>query len=139
MRKMWCSGLGLMKLLLDSHTFIWWDNDLGKLSPKVLALCQDSANTLLVSVASIWEIQIKLQLGKLTLPLSLSDMVTTQQRVNSIEVVPITLTHALTLDSLTWHHKDPFDRMLVAQANVEEAILLSKDSVFSLYSVAVQW
>ena len=128
-----------MKLLLDSHTFIWWDNDLGKLSPNVLALCQDPANTLLVSVASIWEMQIKLQLGKLTLPLSLSDMVTTQQRVNSIEVIPITLTHALTLDSLPWHHKDPFDRMLVAQANVEEAILLSKDTVFSLYSVTVQW
>jgi PIN domain nuclease of toxin-antitoxin system len=128
-----------MKLLLDSHTFIWWDNDHSKLSPKVLALCQDPANTLLLSVASVWEMQIKAQLGKLTLRLPLGDMVTTQQRANGIEIIPIMLVHTLALDNLPWHHKDPFDRMLIAQANTESAVLLSKDTIFSLYPVTVEW
>ena len=128
-----------MKLLLDSHTFIWWDNDHSKLSPKVLALCQDPANTLLLSVASVREMQIKAQLGKLTLRLPLSDMVTTQQRANGIEIIPIMLVHTLALDNLPWHHKDPFDRMLIAQANTESAVLLSKDTIFSLYPVTVEW
>lgn len=96
-----------MKLLLDTHTFIWWDSEPAKLSSKALALCQDRANTVLLSVASIWEIQIKLQLGKLKLNLSLVEVIESQQQANNIEVLPITLGHVLALDGLPAHHKDP--------------------------------
>ena len=128
-----------MKLLLDTHTFIWWDNEPDKLSPKVIDLCQDQNNRLILSVVSIWEIQIKSQLGKLTLNHSLADLVEGQQHANQIEILPIELTHVLALNKLPSHHKDPFDRLLIAQANTENAFLLSKDAVFSAYSVNVLW
>lgn len=124
-----------MKLLLDTHTFIWWDSEPNKLSPKVLALCQDQANIVLFSVASVWEIQIKLQLGKLKLNLPLAEVIENQQQINNIEVLPVTLSHVLALQSLPAHHKDPFDRLLIAQANVENAVIVSNDSVFAKYPV----
>jgi PIN domain nuclease of toxin-antitoxin system len=127
-----------MKLLLDTHTFIWWDSEPARLSPRALALCQDQANTLLFSVASGWEMQIKLQLGKLRLNLPLADVIATQQQANGVQVLPITLPHVLALSSLPTAHKDPFDR-LIAQANVEGAVLLSGDLVFSQYPVSVVW
>lgn len=133
------SGLGLMKLLLDSHTFLWWDNDLGKLSPAALAACQESGNTLILSVASVWEMQIKVQLGKLKLPVALGDMVLNQQRVNQIELLPVNLEHVLALGRLPIHHRDPFDRILIAQAVIEDATLLSRDGVFTQYLVNVLW
>ncbi len=128
-----------MKLLLDTHTFIWWDSEPAKLSSKVLALCQDRANTVLLSVASVWEMQIKLQLGKLKLSLSLAEVIESQQQTNDIEVLPITLKHVLALDGLPTHHKDPFDRLLIAQANVEGAILVSSDPIFADYPVKLVW
>lgn len=128
-----------MKILLDTHTFIWRAGDRSKLSPRSFALCQDPANTLLLSVASVWEMQVKLQLGKMQLTLPLADIVTSQQQRNHIGVLLIRLEHVLALDSLPLHHRDPFDRMIVAQANVEDAVLLSHDAIFKLYPVATQW
>jgi len=128
-----------MKLLLDTHTFIWWDSEPAKLSPQVLALCQDRTNSLLLSVASVWEMQIKLQLGKLKLDLPLAEIIESQQQRNNIEILPVLLTHVLALQSLPAHHKDPFDRLLIAQANVEEAALASSDPVFAKYTVNVLW
>lgn len=128
-----------MKLLLDTHTFIWWDSEPAKLSPLALALCQDRENILLLSVASIWEMQIKLQLGKLGLTLPLMEIVETQRQTNNIEILPITLTHVLALENLPAHHKDPFDRLLVAQAIAEEAALVSGDPSIAKYAVQVVW
>lgn len=128
-----------MKLLLDTHTFIWWDSEPAKLSPQALALCQDRQNVLLLSVVSIWEMQIKLQLGKLRLALSLREIIETQRQTNSIEVLPLTLAHVLALENLPAHHKDPFDRLLVAQAIVEEAVLVSGDPNIAKYAVEVVW
>ena len=128
-----------MKLLLDTHTFIWWDSEPVKLSPTVLKLCQDGANIILFSVASIWEMQIKLQLGKLKLKLPLEKLIKSQQQVNNIEILPVTLKHVLALESLPAHHKDPFDRLLIAQANVEGTVLVSRDPVFTSYPVNVVW
>lgn len=128
-----------MKLLLDTHIFIWWDSEPAKLSPQVLALCQDRTNTVLLSVASVWEMQIKLQLGKLKLTLPLAEIIESQQQRNNIEILPVLLTHVLALQSLPAHHKDPFDRLLIAQANVEEAVLASSDPVFAKYAVNVLW
>ena len=128
-----------MKLLLDTHTFIWWDSEPAKLSPRALALCQDQANTVFLSVASVWEMQIKLQLGKLKLNLPLAEVVESQRQTNNVEVLPVTLTHVLALESLPAHHKDPFDRLLIAQAKVEEAVLVSGDPIFAKYPVQSVW
>ena len=128
-----------MKLLLDTHTFIWWDSSPQKLSPKALAFCQNPENTLLLSMASIWEIQIKLQLGKLSLNLPLPELIESQQQTNNIELLPINLIHVLTLDSLPKHHKDPFDRLLISQAIVESAVLVSGDSILANYPVKIEW
>jgi PIN domain nuclease of toxin-antitoxin system len=128
-----------MNLLLDTHAFIWWDSEPNKLSPKSLALCQDRANTVLLSVTSVWEMQIKLQLGRLRLKFPLAEIVESQQQANNIEVLPILLTHVLALDNLPNYHKDPFDRLLIAQANVEGALLVSNDPVITKYPVEVVW
>lgn len=128
-----------MKLLLDTHTFIWWDSAPDKLPPQVLALCQDQANEMWLSVASIWEMQIKLQLGKLQLKLPLSEIIEGQQQINSVQVLPIILAHILALDGLPIPHKDPFDRLLVAQPIVESAVLVSGDKIFEQYPVQLFW
>ncbi|RKY69484.1 MAG: PIN domain nuclease [Candidatus Latescibacterota bacterium] len=128
-----------MKFLLDTHTFLWWDSEPAKLSPQVLTSCQDRANAVLLSVASAWEMQIKLQLGKLKLNMSLAELIESQRRTNNIEMLPVALPHVLALQNLPSHHKDPFDRLLIAQANVEGAVLLSNDSIFAKYSVQLLW
>lgn len=94
---------------------------------------------LLISVVSVWEMQIKLQLGKLRLTLPLREIIETQQQVNNIEILPITLAHVLALERLPAHHKDPFDRLLVAQAMVEGAVLVSGDPNIGKYAVRVVW
>jgi len=127
-----------MKLLLDTHTFIFWDSQPSKLSQRALELLTNKDNLRLLSVVSLWEIQIKQQLGKLTLNKTLEDIILIQQN-NYIEILPITVAHILALDSLPLHHKDPFDRLLIAQANRENAVLISCDSVFANYSVQVEW
>ena len=128
-----------MKLLLDTHAFLWWDSDPGKLSPKALAACQDPANEMVLSVASVWEMQIKLQLGKLKLSLPLETIIETQQATNAIVILPIALAHVLALRELPPTHKDPFDRLLVAQANSEGATLVSSDPIFQSYTVSRLW
>ena len=128
-----------MKLLLDTHTFIWWDSAPNKLTPQVLALCQDPANEMLLSVVSVWEMQIKSQLGKLQLNLPLREIIEGQQQTNNIQVLEITLAHVLALTGLPTPHKDPFDRLLVAQANVEDIVLVSRDKIFEQYPVKLLW
>jgi PIN domain nuclease of toxin-antitoxin system len=128
-----------MKVLLDTHTFIWWDSEPLRLSPQALNMCQNPENALLVSVASLWEMQIKLQMGKLKLHTPLAELVSGQQQVNKIEIIDVKLEHILALGELPPHHRDPFDRLLIAQSNIEEAILLSKDPIFAEYPVKVMW
>lgn len=128
-----------MRLLLDTHTFIWWDSEPTKIPPYTLALCQNQQNDLLFSVVSVWEMQIKRQLGKLQLTLPLRELVESQQRTNNIEVLSFTLEHVLALDALPIYHKDPFDRLLIAQSIVEKAFLVSSDSDIAKYTVAVIW
>ncbi|MDB9486007.1 type II toxin-antitoxin system VapC family toxin [Dolichospermum circinale CS-1225] len=127
-----------MKLLLDTHTFIFWDSQPSKLSQRALELLTNKDNLRLLSVVSLWEIQIKQQLGKLTLNKTLEEIILIQQN-NYIEILPITVAHILALDSLPLYHKDPFDRLLIAQANRENAVLISCDSIFANYSVQVEW
>jgi PIN domain nuclease of toxin-antitoxin system len=127
-----------MKLLLDTHAFIWWDSDPAQLSAPALAALRDPANEVWLSVASVWEMVIKVQLGKLTLRLPLTAIVM-QQQANGLKVLPVTLAHPLAVEGLPAIHKDPFDRMLIAQANVEGADIVSADQVFGRYPVRVLW
>lgn len=127
-----------MRLLLDTHTLIWWDSDPARLSAVALAALRDPANTVWLSVVSVWEILIKAQLGKLSLALPLPDIVAAQQ-ANGLQILPVTLSHSLALDGLPSCHKDPFDRLLIAQAIVERAELVSADHVFARYPVRLLW
>jgi len=128
-----------VKLLLDTHTFIWWDTDPARLSAVALALCSDPDNQLVLSVASLWEIQIKRQLGKLDLRLPLAGIVAQQRETNGLIILPIGQDHVLALEDLPFHHRDPFDRLLVAQALAEGATLVSGDPVLRSYPVEVRW
>jgi PIN domain nuclease of toxin-antitoxin system len=128
-----------MKYLLDTHVFIWLDNDPGKLSKKVSEICAEPSNILLLSMASVWEMQIKTQLGKLKLPAPLPQIVQNQLKTNRILLLPIELSHVFALANLSSHHKDPFDRLLIAQAVVAGAVLVTDDAQIGQYSVPTIW
>lgn len=128
-----------MRYLLDTHTFIWLNGKSSRLSERVTAICSNPSNTLLLSIASIWEMQIKLELGKLTLPASLAEIINVQQNTNGIRLLPIELIHVLELATLPDHHRDPFDRLLIAQAKIEKIPLLSDDPQMSKYPITVFW
>ena len=128
-----------MKYLLDTHAFLWAAGEPDKLSPKVKTLLLDRDNQLLLSLASVWEIQIKIQAGKLTLPSPLPSIIQTQQQINQLELLPIELSHILALGNLPDHHRDPFDRIMIAQAQVEDIILISRDPMVTQYSIQVIW
>jgi PIN domain nuclease of toxin-antitoxin system len=127
-----------MKLLLDTHVFIWWDSDPAQLSQPALTALRDPANTIAFSVVSVWEMTIKRQLGKLILRLPLSQIVAHQQ-ANGLQVLPVTLAHTLAVEGLPPVHKDPFDRLLAAQANVEGVDFVTADPIFAQYPVRVLW
>ena len=125
------------RLLLDTHTFLWWDSAPGRLSATVLALCRDPSVVLYLSLVSLWE--IKIGLGELPLSLPLAEIIRDQQARHGLQILPITPAHVYALDVLPTHHKDPFDRLLIAQALTEGLSLASVDGIFSSYPVAVIW
>jgi PIN domain nuclease of toxin-antitoxin system len=128
-----------MRLLLDTHAFIWWADEPEKLSPAALSALEDEGNILVLSVASVWEMQIKAGLGKLSLSLPLKELIESQRTANGLQLLPVELAHVLALDSLPPHHKDPFDRLLIAQSVEEGATLVSADSKLSAYQVTLLW
>ncbi len=128
-----------MKILLDTHAFLWWDSEPERLGLMAAGLLSKTDNEIFVSVASAWEVQIKKQLGKLSLSVPLAELIESQEQVNDVRILPVKLDHVLALDDLAPHHKDPFDRILVAQARVEGMMLISGDPVFSKYDVEVLW
>ncbi len=128
-----------MKLLLDTHTFIWWASDPQKLSEKALAACENTENSLILSVASAWEMQIKSQMNKLSLDMPVKELIESQQKENDLKILPVDLKHIFELNNLPTIHNDPFDRLLIAQSNLEGLTLVSKDNKFSAYPVAVLW
>ena len=110
-----------MKLLLDTHTFIWLDSSPEKLSNTVLTACEEPANQLYLSVVSAWEMQIKQQIGRLQLDVSFDQMIQTQQSANDLRILPVALHHVYALGALPLYHHDPFDRLPIAQAKAEQA------------------
>jgi PIN domain nuclease of toxin-antitoxin system len=128
-----------VRFLLDTHTFIWIDDDPSRLSERATAVVQDKRNIILLSYASVWEMQIKAQLGKLTFSSPLRQKIQEQQQNNGLTLLPIELRHIFALDRLPAHHRDPFDRLLIAQANIEHLPIISHDPVFSHYPVRAVW
>ncbi len=121
-----------MRLLLDTHTLIWWAHD-RPIAPDAGAAIRNPENRVLVSAASIWEAEIKVQVGKLELEVDLAPGAT----AHGFEPLAVTFDHAVAAGRLPLHHRDPFDRMLVAQAQLEGLTIVSRDPVFDNYAVAV--
>lgn len=128
-----------MTLLLDTHTFIWFDSDRSQLSARALALITDPANRVLLSVATVWEMVIKHQVGKLKLRDTIPRVVAEQVTTNRLEFLDIEPPHAYEILNLPLVHRDPFDRILAAQANAEGASLVTADAIFGRYPVRVEW
>ncbi|MCA2623995.1 type II toxin-antitoxin system VapC family toxin [Microcystis aeruginosa CS-1036] len=128
-----------MQLLLDAHSFIWWSINSEKLSLTGQDLLFDRNNRLFLIVASVWEMQIKLQLGKLQLNPSLQELIKNQITINNLEILSIDLAHIWTLATLIHYHKDPFDRLLISQSITEIMPILSIDEIFDLYPVQRIW
>lgn len=105
-----------MNLLLDTHVFIWLSLTPEQLSQRVTDLLMDETNLWFLSLVSVWEMQIKQQLGKLSLNLPLPELIASQQQTNGLQLLPIELNHIFTLENLPQFHRDPFDRLLIAQA-----------------------
>ena len=127
------------RFLLDTHALLYMDQAPDRLSKAVRLLVAETRNRLFVSMASLWEIQIKCLAGKLTLTLPVDRLLHRQQRENDVDVIPVELGHITEHAAIALHHRDPFDRMLVAQARVEGLTILSNDAVLSSYEVAVRW
>lgn len=124
-----------MNLLIDTHFFIWLEISLGKIDKNVLIELENPSNNIFLSLASIWEMQIKIQLGKFAFPKPLQDIVDNQKNINNLQILPILENHIYELGKLPFHHKDPFDRILIAQSLSENLVLVSDDQAFSQYSV----
>ncbi|MDQ3635510.1 MAG: type II toxin-antitoxin system VapC family toxin [Acidobacteriota bacterium] len=128
-----------MKLLLDSHTFIWWRDETHKLSSTALTEISNPQNDVFLSVVTAWELQIKISLNKFSIKGGLGNAIKDEQQSNGFQILPVELSHALYLENLPPHHKDPFDRLLISQAIVENMSLISTDSSFGKYKVKLLW
>jgi PIN domain nuclease of toxin-antitoxin system len=122
-----------MNLLLDTHVLLWWLNDDPGLSDKARKVISDGRNVVFVSAASTWEIRIKQALGKLRLPKSFRETLQLQPFME----LPVTTEHAHAIFGLPDHHRDPFDRMLVAQAKVEHLAIVTRDERIKQYAVTI--
>ena len=122
-----------MKLLLDTHALLWWLADDARLAEPARAEIADAANTVCVSAASAWELAIKARLGRLSMPDDLGQ----QLLANSIVPMPVEVRHALAVRLLPDHHRDPFDRLLVAQAKTEGLTIVTADQSIPRYDVPV--
>jgi PIN domain nuclease of toxin-antitoxin system len=128
-----------VKLLLDTHCWLWWFTQPERLNEDTIAQILDETNELWFSVASIWEMGIKIALGKLPLPEQLDRYVASRMVQLGTRSLEITASHALKASALPLHHRDPFDRMLIAQAQLQEMTLVSADGVFRQYEVEMLW
>ncbi|HBG07303.1 MAG: twitching motility protein PilT [Geobacteraceae bacterium GWC2_58_44] len=127
------------RLLLDTHTFLWWVDDAPQLSAAVRRVIADANNVCYLSMASCWEMSIKSSLGKLKLAKPVERFVSEQLAANGFTLLNIELRHAAKVEKLPFHHRDPFDRLLIAQAMIEKLPIVSADRAFSEYSVKVLW
>jgi PIN domain nuclease of toxin-antitoxin system len=127
-----------MDLLLDTHAIIWFLNGDSSLSPKARLAIEDIDNTKTVSIASIWEIGIKISLGKFRFPQGFMQFVEMID-ANGFEILPISVEHALIVSNLEFIHRDPFDRLLIAQSQKENLTIVTRDENIRKYSVQTIW
>ena len=128
-----------MNLLLDTHTFLWFIAGDSSLSKAARSAIEDLNNNLYLSVASVWEIAIKVSIDKLELSEPFETFIPEQLAENGIELLDISVEHAAQIVSMPFHHRDPFDRLIAAQASVEKMTLLSVDEVFDSYGINRLW
>ena len=128
-----------MKLLLDTHAFLWWVGDDARLSAPARAAIADTGSEVWFSAASAWELAIKAGLGRFETDAPLPQFLEEQTRRNGFRVLPVHVSHAAAVATLPPLHRDPFDRLLVAQAQMEKMILVSRDRLVSRYDVAILW
>ena len=126
-----------MPVLLDTHAFLWWCEDSPELSKKARATM--TAQDCFVSMATFWEIAIKLNLGKLHLPAAIGKYLPDQMSLNGFEQLEISFRQIVRCASMERHHGDPFDRLLVAQAQEESLPIVSRDPAFDLYGIKRIW
>ncbi len=128
-----------MKVLIDTHVFIWYVQNSEKLIDSATRLINDGRNEILFSTASIWEMAIKQSTGKLNLSNPYASFIKEQMRLNDIDLLPITIEHLEIVASLPFHHRDPFDRLLISQVLVENISILSVDIAFDAYPIKRIW
>ncbi|MDP9315493.1 MAG: type II toxin-antitoxin system VapC family toxin [Chloroflexota bacterium] len=131
-----------MKLLLDTHTFLWFVNGDVQVSPTARQLIQDTANASYVSAASLWEMAIKISLGKLSFPQPFATFISEQIQRNGFIELGIAINHTAQVAVLPFplaDHRDPFDRLLIAQATVEQMAIVSRDGKFDAYGIQRFW
>jgi PIN domain nuclease of toxin-antitoxin system len=128
-----------MRFLLDTHALLWWLTDDPKLSPRAKEVIADEANTILVSAASAWEVATKFRQGKLEIASELVSRYNELIAVDGFEHLPLDYLHALKAAAYEVDHRDPFDRMLAAQSELESAVLISCDPAFGLFGTKVLW
>jgi len=128
-----------MRLLLDTHSFLWFIAGSANLSPAARALIEAGDNEKFVSIASLWEMAIKLSLGRLAVAQPFDVMMRAQLDQNGFGLLPIALPHLAAVSTLPFHHRDPFDRVLIAQAKVEQLQVVTADTAFDAYAVGRLW
>jgi PIN domain nuclease of toxin-antitoxin system len=128
-----------MKLLVDSNALVWWISDPERLSRRADSLIRDQSNELLVSFASLWELTIKVAKGNLSQLGSSIQYLLDELRAQRMEILALRTDHLVALGNLDPHHRDPFDRLLIAQAAVEKVPIVTSDPIFRRYGVKVLW
>jgi PIN domain nuclease of toxin-antitoxin system len=128
-----------MRLLLDTHAFLWFIQGSQNLSETARNLIEDQGNQKLLSIASLWEISIKVSIGKLDVGMTIAELVSREVYGNGFEVLAIQANHLDELTKLVFHHKDPFDRLIIAQALAERMLVVTRDEAFGRYPVSLLW
>jgi PIN domain nuclease of toxin-antitoxin system len=124
-----------LKLLLDTHAALWWLSEDERFGEATAVQLTDETNQILLSAVVVWEVAIKRSLGKLEIPENFASTLLDA----GLQPLPISLDHAAAVEQLPWHHRDPFDRMLVAQASIEGAAVVSPDEALRPYGVTLVW
>ncbi|MEG5067197.1 type II toxin-antitoxin system VapC family toxin [Microcoleus sp. B3-A4] len=128
-----------MRLLLDTHAFIWYTTDSSRLTATGRALIDNGENDLLLNTASVWEMAIKHSIGRLNFSMPFMEFIKQQIAVNKIDILEITFGHIEVVASLPLHHRDPFDRLIIAQSMAEQIPILTVDAIFDAYAIARLW
>ena len=127
-----------MKYLLDTHTFVWFLEGSDRLPDRIVDIIRDLNNDCYVSLASLWELSIKISAGKLELQTEFKDL-ENSIAILSLKILPINFSHINKVFILEFHHRDPFDRMIIAQGITEDLTIFSKDKNFTLYPIKLLW